>query len=180
MSKEQYIDSYRNYLVSSGQDGLEIPDDYIDEFWDWFKLRAKFFQKERIYKNIVNTAIPIETNSCFKNTYRIAKGFKKNLFYFEGFAYREMDSSFIKHAFNVSKRFKVNDFTLNKLHGKEEDEEENINEIYSIYIGVKIPLNFIQEIYRSRDYKYAQYTCLVPRFMYENNIPNYISYSELS
>ena len=77
---------------------------------------------------------------------------------------------------NVCKHFKVNDYSFNKLY----QNDINVNEYYSIYIGVKIPFNFIREIYKNRDDKFTQYTCLVPRFMFENDISDYISYSVLS
>ncbi len=116
------------------------------------------------------TTIPIiENNFCYKNTYRISKGFVKRLYYFEGFGYSKQNEFCLRHAFNVCKNGKVNDYSLiNRL---------NDNQDY--YIGAKIPLGFARKVYKEHgDYKFVQDSLLVPYFMYINGLDDYLQYTE--
>lgn len=127
------------------------------------------FDSKRVKKKLRVTNIPITSNNfCYKNTYRIAKGFIKRLHYFEGFAYSKRHDFYLRHAFNVCKNGKVNDYSIN-----------DANNTQDIYIGVKIPLSFARKVYREHgDYRYAQDSLLVPYFMYLNEIEDYLQYTE--
>jgi|WetSurMetagenome_2_1015567.scaffolds.fasta_scaffold02589_4 hypothetical protein len=165
--KNDLISSYRIQLESSGIQKLEIPEGHTEEFWSWFKKKSCFYDSKSFRKKLRKTDIPIENNLCFKNSYRIAKGFVKRLYYFEGFVYSKNDDA-VKHAFNVCKHQKVNDYTLMN--------KEDFNQQY--YVGVKIPLTFARSIYlKNDDFKYSQESLLVPFFMYKMNIDNFLNYT---
>lgn len=168
--KEKLILSYRQQLASTGVQKLDIPDGYIEEFWIWFRDNSFIYDSKSFRKKMRSTDIPIEENNfCFKNSYRIAKGFVKRLYYFEGFAYSKFNDA-VKHAFNVCKNQKVNDYSLMN--------KEGFNQ--SFYVGVKIPLSFARKIYHKKgDFKYSQESLLVAYFMYKNKLKDYLNYTAL-
>jgi hypothetical protein len=167
--KNELILSYQQQLKNLGTQSLEIPDGYVAEFWKWFNEHSFFFDSTSFRKKLRKTDIPIENNFCFKNSYRIAKGFVKRLHYFEGFVYSKFNEA-VKHAFNVCNSQKVNDYSLIN--------ETDFNQQY--YVGVKIPLTFARKIYHEKgDFKYSQESLLVSYFMYKKNIEGYLNYTTL-
>lgn len=167
--KHDLILNYKNQLQSSSDQKLDFPSRYEDRFWEWFNKKSIIFDSKKIRKNLRETSIPISDNFCFKNTYRISKGFVKRLFYFEGFSYNTNSEFALKHAFNVCKHGKVNDYSLKDKHEDKQD----------FYVGVKIPLSFARKVYQEKgDYKFTQYSLLVAYFMYLNGMENYLSYTE--
>jgi hypothetical protein len=168
--KHELILKYKNQLKSFDDQKVIIPMGFEDKFWEWFENKSKMFELKKVRKKLRATNIPIvENNFCFKNTYRIAKGFIKRLFYYEGFSYSNRTESATKHAFNVCKNGKVNDYSL----------KDKPNEKQDYYIGVKIPLSFARKIYKEKgDYKFAQDSLLVAYFMYINGIKGYMQYTE--
>ena len=166
--KHNLIIKYKIQLESSSGQILYIPPGFEDRFWDWFDKKSYMFDSKNIRKNLRKTSIPIANNFCFKNSYRIAKGFIKRLFYFEGFSYSASTDFALKHAFNVCKHGKVNDYSLNNKHDEKQD----------VYIGVKIPLTFARKVYQEHgDYTHAQDSLLVPYFMYQLGLENYLDYT---
>lgn len=164
-TKKELILKYRTQLNSFSDQELIIPELHEYGFWEWFEKRSRIYNYKRIRKNLYMTSIPIVGNNfCFKNSFRIAKGFVKRLYYFEGFTYDSSTENCIRHAFNVCKHDTVLDYSLN---GKPESTQD-------FYIGVKIPLNFAKKIYHLKgDAKYTQYSLLVPYFMFSNGIENF-------
>jgi hypothetical protein len=167
--KSTLISKYRTQLEESSDQMILIPSGFEDEFWDWFENKSKIFDLRRVRKRLRKTNIPILDNFCYKNTYRIAKGFVKRLYYYEGFSYTEQKGC-VKHAFNVCKYFKVNDYTL----------IEKLDDKQDYYIGVKIRLAFAKKIYKEiGEGKFTQYSLLVPYFMYLKGLDDYLQYTEL-
>lgn len=135
--KHDLIALYKTQLKSFDDQKIEIPSGYEDEFWDWFENKSIMFDSKSVRKNLRDTSIPIVAdNFCYKNTYRIAKGFIKRLYYFEGFSYSKRKDSYARHAFNVCKNGKVNNYSLKD---KPDDKQD-------YYVGVKIPLSFARKI----------------------------------
>lgn len=166
-TKKALILKYKSQLESMGDQQLILPEKYEDDFWDWFIRKSKLFSHKKISHVLRETDVPLKKSFCFKNTYRIAKAFVKRLFYFEGFAYSKNEDFCLKHAFNVTKRCKVNDYSIN----------DNQQDKYNYYIGVKINLSFAKKIYKENgDHKNTQYSLLVAYFMYSNFIDNYSKY----
>lgn len=168
--KQKLITSYKTQLKSSGDQKLAIPSGYEDRFWEWFINNSILFDTKRVRTKLRVTTIPIiENNFCYKNTYRISKGFVKRLYYFEGFAYSKQNDFCLRHAFNVCKNGKVNDYSIMNRPNDHQD----------YYIGVKIPLSFARKVYKEHgDYKFSQDSLLVPYFMYINGLDDYIHYTE--
>jgi hypothetical protein len=168
--KQELITSYKTQLKSSGDQKLVIPSGYDDRFWEWFTNNSKLFDLKTVRTKLRDTTIPIiDNNFCYKNTYRIAKGFVKRLYYFEGFGYTKQSDFCLRHAFNVCKNGKVNDYSL----------RNNTNNAQDYYIGVKIPLSFARKVYKEHgDHKYAQDSLLVPYFMHLNGLNDYLQYTE--
>jgi len=153
MTKERLISGYKRYLETTDEQRLDVPNGYENQFWEWFIRKSYLFNKNKIRKKLQITNITIrENNFCFKNTFRISKGFIKKLAYFEGLAYSgNAVPEYLKHAFNVSKSGKVSDYSL----------EFRADNQYDYYVGVKIPLSFAREVYLELgDYEYSQYSLL--------------------
>lgn len=171
---KKYILGYKNYLNTSSEDNLQIPTEYILDFWTWFESNARLFNGTKIKNNLNPTVINIITNMCFRNSYRISIAFVKRYFLYEGFAFRNMDKSYIKHSFNVNKWGKVADFTLLK------NNNSNLN--YEIYVGVKIPLSFARMFYKKNNGKtdnFTQYSLLVAYFLYRKNDNRFLEYLKI-
>jgi hypothetical protein len=166
--KHDLILKYKNQLKSLSDKSLLIPEGYENKFWDWFEQKSKVFNTKKNRNHLRSTSIPIVDNFCYKNTYRIAKGFIKRFFYFEGFSYSEQKKLCLRHAFNVCKNGKVNDYSL---------QDKSIDK-YDFYIGVKIPLGFARKVYFEHgDYIFTQDSLLVAYFMYLNGFDNYLEYT---
>ena len=169
LALEEYIDKYRNYLKSTSEQELNVPEEYKNEFWNWFKIKAKLSNGNKIIRILPDPQIRISKSACYNNTFRISKAFVKRYIYFEGFAFSKNPEEFLVHAFNTNKYRKVYDFTLG-----------NNTLQYDIYIGVKIPLAFIRKIYLHFGlFEFSQYSVLVPFFLYKMNYENYLEYAIL-
>jgi len=169
--KRDLISKYKHQLKSSSDQSLNIPSEYEDDFWKWFEGKSRIYYGKQIRKTLRGTTIPIKPeNFCFKNCFRIAKGFVKRLFYFEGFSYRKNDSTCLRHAFNVCKNDRVSDYSLSDKPESKQD----------FYVGVKIPLTFARKIYALiGDAKFTQYSLLVPYYLYNKGIEYFNEYAEL-
>lgn len=171
---KEYIRGYMRYLNTSSEDKLQIPPEYVLEFWSWFESNAKLYNGIKIRKNLKPTVIDIQTNMCFKNSYRISIAFVKRYFLYEGFAFRNMDKSYLKHSFNVDKQGKVTDFSLFK------NSDNNLN--YGVYVGVKIPLSFARMFYEKNTRKkdnFTQHSLLVAYFLYRKKDNQFLDYSKI-
>lgn len=136
--KQELITKFKAQLSSMSDQHIDIHSGHENDFWNWFEKRSRIYNINRVRKNMYKTSIPIlENNFCFKNSYRIAKGFVKRLFYYEGFTYHKNTDNCIRHAFNVCRQDTVFDYSL---HGKPESKQD-------FYVGVKIPLSFARKIY---------------------------------
>jgi hypothetical protein len=169
--KRDLILKYISRLKSSSEQSLNIPSEHEDDFWKWFEGKSRIYYGKQIRKTLRGTTIHIKPNNfCFKNSFRIAKGFVKRLFYFEGFSYNGNDSNFIRHAFNVCKNDRVSDYSLSDKPESKQD----------FYVGVKIPLTFVRMIYALKgDAKFTQYSLLVPYYLYTKGIVYYTEYAPL-
>ncbi len=169
LALEEYIDKFRNYLKGTSEQKLNVPEEYKDEFWNWFKIKAKLFSGRKIIRSLPDPRIRISKSACYNNTFRISRAFVKRYIYFEGFAFSKNPEEFLVHAFNTNKCRKVYDFTL-----------ENNTLQYDIYIGVKIPLAFIRKVYKHYELKkFSQYTVLVPFFLFKKGYQEYFEYAKL-
>jgi hypothetical protein len=166
--KNELISSYIKYLRSYSDQDILIPDGFEDRFWEWFGEKSRIFSSRELRANLKETDIPIEDNFCFKNTYRVAKGFTKRFYYYEGFSFAKQGNEFLRHAFNVCGKYKVNDYSLRNKPNKK----------YDYYVGVKIPLWFARKVYLEHgDYLNAQDSLLVPYFMFLSGMNNYLKYT---
>jgi hypothetical protein len=166
--KDTLISAFITQLQTLGTQEMVIPEGYEDRFWEWFRTKSRIFSIRRVRKSLRATSIPIRDNFCYKNTYRIAKGFKKRLFYYEGFAFSQQHDLYLKHAFNVCKWFRVSDYSPNERH----------NILFDYYVGVRIPLGFARRIYSEHgDYLNVQDSLLVPYFMSLNGLNGYLDYT---
>jgi len=165
------IAKYMRQLKIMGDQHLDIPSGYEMVFWDWFKIKSRIYNSNCIRRNLYLTSIPIvENNFCFKNSYRVSKGFLKRLFYFEGFLYQKNADNCVRHSFNVCKHDSVFDYSMR-------NKQVNMNDIY---VGVKIPLTFARKIHKmGGDYKYIQYSLLVPYFLFSIGYEDYFQYASL-
>lgn len=169
--KQELIAKYKAQLSTMSDQQLDIPVGSETDFWNWFERKSRIYNSKRIRKNLYITTIPIvENNFCYKNCYRIAKGFVKRLFYFEGFAYHIHTENCLRHAFNVCKHDTVFDYSLNDKPESKQD----------FYIGIKVPLSFARMIYaKGGDYKFTQYSLLVPYFLYSIGHKDFFQYRSL-
>ncbi len=166
--KEELIAKYKTQINSIGDQKLDIPAGRETDFWDWFERKSRIYNYKKIRNKLYVTNIPILENFCFKNSFRIAQGFVKRLFYFEGFTYHSRTDNCIRHAFNVCENDTVFDYTL----------FENPENRQDYYIGIRIPLNFAREIYKLKtEGSYSQYPLLVAYFMMVYKIDGYIQYT---
>lgn len=167
--KQEIITKYKRQLGSMSDQQLDIPNEFEKEYWDWFEIKSRIYNSKRIRKNLYSTTIPIvENNFCYKNSYRIAKGFLLRMFYFEGFLYQKNADHCVRHAFNVCKHDTVFDYSMRNKPINKND----------IYVGVKIPLTFARKIYMlGGDYKYTQFSLLVPYFLFSIGNENFFQYS---
>ncbi|MFZ4456930.1 MAG: hypothetical protein ACOYOT_11990 [Bacteroidales bacterium] len=168
--KQRAILKYKTQLTNYSDQNLLIPLGHEEEFWEWFNMKSRLFDNSKINLSLRNIKLSeINEGYCFKNSYRIANAYCKNQFYYEGFCFLHQDDSCIKHAFNVGKRGRVNDYTV----GIEKKSK------YDYYVGVKIPLSFVRRFYKSdKKNSCSQYALLVSYFLYSNKIDNYMNYLE--
>lgn len=172
MNENELLDNFRSYLRTVMEEEYSIPEGFEDLFWEWFLEKGKLFQSNMIKRNPRPPLIEIFTSACYKNSYRLMKAFKKNLSFYEGFALEPNNNDFIRHAFNVNKSGKICDYTFRDL----EMQYEIPN--YQIYYGVKIPDTFVRRVYYTLgDARYTQYSVLVPYFLFKNDYPRYLNYT---
>ncbi len=167
----ELILGYMRYLNTSSEDNLIIPNEYDSEFWRWFESNGTLYEGIKIRKNSKPSHVDIRANMCFNNSFRMSIAFVKRYFLYEGFAFRNMARSYIKHSFNVDKQGKVVDFSL------ERESDNNLN--YGVYVGVKIPLSFARMIYNQSEINFTQHSLLVPYYLYCMQYDSFLEYTRI-
>jgi hypothetical protein len=171
---KEYIDGYQHYLKTSSLDKVDLLPEHAKEFWKWFQENAKLFNNDDIKRNLLSPFIILKGGVCFKNSYIVSKTTSGKIFYYEGFAYREMDYSYLRHAFNVNKDGEVLDYSLNKPWKRDK------NQYYQIYIGVQIPISFAKMVYNEKKGKNSQYSLLVSYYLHGLGFDRYLEYTSAS
>ena len=174
MNEDQLIISYKFYIDTGGTDNLPIPQGHEEGFWSWLGEKGRGFELNKISKSLKDPNLLIyRGNTCYKNSYRIMKAFRKRYFYWEGFAYHSNSESFVRHAFNVSKHGRIIDYSLNYPIAPD------VNTFKNYYFGVKIPESFERSIYaKLGDYgQHSMYSLLVPYYLFLNGFTGYEKYA---
>ena len=173
---EQLVNSYRFYLNTMSLDNLLIPDEFVEGFWTWFSINGKKFDETKIRKKLKFPNLKLfDNNSCFMNTYRILKAFRKRYYYYEGFAVQTNNNNYMRHAFNLSKNGLIIDYSLNYP-----TKITDINLFWNCYYGVKIPETFARLVYNKIGNKeQTQLSLLVPYYLYLNDFDDFFEYANL-